>query len=138
MVFKIYSRYYLLIEKTIYYREWKIDDFIIPAGTHIVPLINKMNVDPELYPEPNKFKPERFIKNGKLQISDSFTQFGVGQRMCLGTQLARMELFLFFANLMNHYEFYMPEGEKIPGLDGVLGITHSPLPFDLCFKKLQS
>lgn len=95
-----------------------------------------MNVDPETYPEPHKFIPERFLNKGQMQVSETFAQFGVGQRMYLGMQLARMELFLFFANLMNHFEFYMPESQEVPGLEGVLGTTHSPVPFDLCFRKL--
>lgn len=78
------------------YSEWKIENYTIPPGTHIIPLISKMNVDPELYPEPYKFDPERFIKKGQLQVSETFAQFGIGQRMCLGTQLARMELFYSF------------------------------------------
>ncbi|KAJ8725544.1 hypothetical protein PYW08_003727 [Mythimna loreyi] len=44
-------------------KDWKIGKYVVPAGTHIVPLINKMNMDPEIYPEPELFKPERFIKD---------------------------------------------------------------------------
>ncbi|KOB73148.1 Cytochrome P450 CYP18B3 [Operophtera brumata] len=117
--------------------EWKITNYTIPPGSHIIPLINKMNVDPELYPDPYKFEPERFIKKGQLQVLDTFAQFGIGQRLCLGTQLARMELFLFLANLMNQYEFYMPQGQQVPGLEGICGSIHSPVPFDLCFKRLE-
>ncbi|KAJ8722814.1 hypothetical protein PYW07_003994 [Mythimna separata] len=116
--------------------DWKIGEYTVPAGTHIVPLINKMNMDPEIYPEPESFKPERFIREGKFTITDTFMQFGIGQRMCIGNMLARMELFLFFSNLMNSFEFSMPEGEDVPPLDGVLGSTHAPLPFKLCFKPL--
>lgn len=118
------------------YRDWHINGHIIPAGTHIVPLINKMNMDAELYPEPEKFKPERFILRGKCHAS-KFLQFGVGQRMCLGNMLARMELFLFFANIMNTFEFSLPVGEPVPSLNGVLGVTHAPLPYKLSFTKLE-
>ncbi|XP_038215662.1 cytochrome P450 18a1-like [Zerene cesonia] len=117
-------------------RKWEINGYMIPAGSIIVPLINKMNMDPELFPEPEKFIPERFLKNGKVFIPDYFMPFGVGRRVCLGEQLARMELFLFFANLMNHYEIAMPEGEAIPDLEGTFGTTHAPLPYKLVFRKL--
>lgn len=96
-----------------------------------------MNFDPEIYPEPAKFKPERFIRNGLFHASETFVQFGVGQRMCLGTQLARMELFLFLANVMNNFEFSIPAGDETPGLKGILGTTHAPVAFNLCFKKLE-
>lgn len=116
---------------------WQVGDYIIPAGTHIIPLINKISMDPDLYPEPEKFIPERFLKKGNLYIPENFMQFGNGQRMCLGIQLARMELFLFFANMMNSFEFSLPEGHKTPELEGILGTTHAPLPFVLHFKRLK-
>ncbi|KAJ0180428.1 hypothetical protein K1T71_003832 [Dendrolimus kikuchii] len=115
---------------------WNIGEYIIPAGTHIIPLIKKISMDPKLYPEPEKFVPERFLRNGKLYIPQNFIQFGVGQRMCLGSRLARMELFLFFANIMNNYEIFLPEGHKIPELEGVIGSTNEPLHFELHFRKL--
>lgn len=94
-------------------------------------------MDPDIYPEPEVFKPERFIRDGKFTVTDTFMQFGIGKRMCIGNLLARMELFLFFSNMMNNFEFNMPEGEDIPPLEGVLGATHAPLPFKLCFKTLK-
>ncbi|XP_047021878.1 cytochrome P450 18a1-like [Helicoverpa zea] len=117
--------------------DWKIGKYIVPAGTHIIPLINKMNMDPDIYPEPELFKPERFIKGDKFTVTDTFMQFGIGQRMCIGNLLARMELFLFFSNVMHNFEFRMPEGEEIPPLEGILGATHAPVPFQLCFTRLQ-
>lgn len=90
-------------------------------------------MDPDSFPEPEKFQPERFLENGELRNLDNFMPFGLGRRRCLGEQLARMEVFLFFANLMNAFEFELADGEKTPGLLGVLGATHAPLPFRLRF-----
>lgn len=126
------SKYFSLL------RDWTIGKYTIPAGTHIVPLIHRMNMDPDIYMEPEQFRPERFIRDGKFTITDTFMQFGIGQRMCIGNLLARMELFLFFSNIMNNYEFRMPEGEDIPGMDGILGATHAPIPYKLVFTKLQA
>ena len=95
-------------------------------------------MDPEIYPEPEQFKPERFIREGKFTVTDTFMQFGTGQRMCIGNLLARMELFLFFSNIMNNFEFSMPEGEDIPPLEGMVGSTHAPNPFKLCFTNLTA
>ncbi|XP_063377962.1 cytochrome P450 18a1-like [Cydia fagiglandana] len=116
---------------------WKINGYKIPAGTHLVPLLNKINMDPEFFPDPNNFTPERFIKDGKVELPDTFIPFGVGRRVCLGEQVAKTELFLFFANIMNSYTFYLPEGELMPELEGVMGITHAPLPYKLCFRKIE-
>lgn len=95
-------------------------------------------MDPEIYPEPERFKPERFIRDGKFTINDNFMSFGTGQRKCVGNILARQELFLFLSNISNHFNFNMPIGEEIPSLEGVLGATHAPNPFYLCFTKLKT
>ncbi|CAK1552159.1 unnamed protein product [Leptosia nina] len=118
--------------------QWKINEYIIPPGTTIVPLINKINMDPRYFPEPTKFIPERFLLNGKAHIPEYFIPFGVGRRVCLGDQLARMELFLFFANLMNHYDFMLPEGDEMPALEGSFGTIHAPHPYRIIFKKIQN
>ncbi|XP_063531190.1 cytochrome P450 18a1-like [Cydia strobilella] len=116
---------------------WNVNGYNIPAGTHLVPLLNKINMDPEFFPDPNNFTPERFIKDGKVELPDTFIPFGVGRRLCLGEQMAKTEIFLFFANIMNGYKFYLPEGEPMPELEGVMATFHAPLPYKLCFKKIE-
>ncbi|XP_048479710.1 cytochrome P450 18a1 [Plutella xylostella] len=113
--------------------DWHVEGFRIPAGTHIIPLINKIHMDPDCFPDPLTFNPDRFLHHGVLQTPDNFIPFGLGRRKCLGEALARMELFLFFANVMNSFELELVKGDAMPGLDGVLGITHAPHPFRLRF-----
>ncbi|CAG9096498.1 unnamed protein product [Plutella xylostella] len=113
--------------------DWHVEGFRIPAGTHIIPLINKIHMDPDCFPDPHTFNPDRFLHHGALQTPDNFIPFGLGRRKCLGEALARMELYLFFANVMNSFELELVKGDAMPGLDGVLGITHAPHPFRLRF-----
>ncbi|KAH7680062.1 CBN-CYP-33C11 protein, partial [Aphelenchoides avenae] len=58
-----------------------------------------------LFPEPNRFNPDRFIdEHGSLKRADEVIAFSVGKRQCLGESLARMELFLFVANIFNQFK----------------------------------
>ena len=44
-----------------------------------------------------------------------------GRRSCLGEQLAKQELFLFFTHLVMSFEFKVPEGETLPPQKGLSG-----------------
>lgn len=54
-----------------------------------------------------------------------------GRRACLGEQLARMELFLFFTSLLQCFTFSTCSGDEL-GLEGQLGFTYSPRPYCMC------
>ncbi|GMT22427.1 hypothetical protein PFISCL1PPCAC_13724, partial [Pristionchus fissidentatus] len=76
----------------------------IAAGTPVVPQISALMSDHEAFPEPCTFDPTRFLdENGGLRSIPHFLPFSIGKRACLGEGLARMELFLFFANLAHRF-----------------------------------
>lgn len=93
-------------------------------------------MDPELWDEPQAFRPERFLSaEGKVTKPEYFMPFGVGRRMCLGDVLARMELFLFFSSLVHTFDIGLPEGAPLPSLRGNAGITVTPDPFKVCLTR---
>lgn len=94
-------------------------------------------MDPELWNEPEEFRPTRFLSaEGKVCKPEYFMPFGVGRRMCLGDVLARMELFLFFSSLLHTFDLRLPEGASLPSLRGNAGVTVTPDPFKVClFQK---
>ena len=51
--------------------------------------------------------------------------------MCLGEALARMELFLSFTTMLQHFTFKLASGEKLPSLVGTFSITHVPPEFKI-------
>ena len=62
--------------------------------------------DPVLYPEPDAFKPERFINpNGSLREDPVLTSaFGFGKRICPGRHLADATLFIAIASLLSVFD----------------------------------
>ncbi|EGT30776.1 CBN-CYP-33A1 protein [Caenorhabditis brenneri] len=98
-------------------REVTLAGHRIPKGVTVVHQISTVLSDPDIFPEPEKFTPERFIDEaGNLRKVEELVPFSIGKRVCLGEGLARMELFLFTANLFNRFEFL--KGEKgLPSLE---------------------
>uniref|UniRef100_A0AC11B7C0 Cytochrome P450 family 2 subfamily R member 1 n=1 Tax=Ovis aries TaxID=9940 RepID=A0AC11B7C0_SHEEP len=57
-----------------------------------------------------------------------------GRRHCLGEQLARMEMFLFFTTLLQRFHLHFPH-ELVPNLKPRLGMTLQPQPYLICAER---
>ncbi|MCJ1266070.1 hypothetical protein MMC22_005952 [Lobaria immixta] len=78
--------------------------WIIPAGTPMSSCVFSINRDPNIFPEPNEFRPERWLDNPRLDRY-LFT-FSKGTRICLGINLAYQELYLVTAAIFRKYNLY--------------------------------
>ncbi|XP_011172780.1 cytochrome P450 9e2-like [Solenopsis invicta] len=56
--------------------------------------------DPKYFPEPDKFKPERFLDAGDQCNFDAYHPFGLGPRMCIGNRFALLETRILFFHLL--------------------------------------
>jgi cytochrome P450 family 135 len=67
---------------------------VLPAGVSIVPAIHLVHRRPDIYPEPNEFRPERFIEaeGGRAPGTYTWIPFGGGVRRCLGAAFAQFEM----------------------------------------------
>uniref|UniRef100_A0A3Q2UUM3 Uncharacterized protein n=1 Tax=Haplochromis burtoni TaxID=8153 RepID=A0A3Q2UUM3_HAPBU len=83
---------------------------------------------------PHSFYPAHFLDNEKKSVKrDAFIPFSAGRRVYLGESLARMELFLFFTTLLQHFRFTPAPGVSEDELDltPAVGFTLSPFPHKL-------
>ncbi|XP_059923110.1 cytochrome P450 2J4-like isoform X1 [Gadus macrocephalus] len=105
--------------------------YFIPKGTTLMPNLTSVLFDKTEWETPDIFNPAHFLDaDGKLVRRDAFLPFSAGKRACLGESLARMELFLFFVNLMQKFSFSTPEGVEL-STEGIIGATRSPHPFKI-------
>ncbi|PCH38773.1 cytochrome P450 [Wolfiporia cocos MD-104 SS10] len=75
----------------------------IPARSIIIPNLWYISHDPEMYPEPSRFYPERFEEkeDGRQAAVDPRTfVFGFGRRICPGRFLADIDVWLAMANII--------------------------------------
>ncbi len=73
-------------------------NYEIPAETVLVPSIFGIHRRPDLYPEPEAFRPERFL--GKKTDPYTWLPFGGGVRRCLGMAFAMYELKIVLATVL--------------------------------------
>uniref|UniRef100_A0A8C1V8J5 Cytochrome P450 2J6-like n=2 Tax=Cyprinus carpio TaxID=7962 RepID=A0A8C1V8J5_CYPCA len=105
---------------------------LIPKGVMVLPMLKPILEDKNEYHSPYEFNPAHFLdEDGKFLKKENFIPFSIGKRMCPGEQLARMELFLFFISLMQHFTFLPPEGETL-SLKRTVAIASAPEPFHIC------
>jgi len=68
----------------------EIGGYMLPAGVSVAPCIHLVHRRPDVYPEPRRFRPERFLE----QAPGTYTwiPFGGGVRRCLGASFALFEM----------------------------------------------
>ncbi|XP_077868237.1 cytochrome P450 2U1-like [Saccoglossus kowalevskii] len=104
---------------------------------HLRELDRSIHKEPTIWPDPDKFDPMRFYdeKNNAVKKSENFMPFSAGRRVCMGEQLAKHELFLYFSAMINQFKFSLPVGAKKPSTDGVLGLTLVPEPYQVVIRE---
>jgi len=119
-------------------------DYVIPANTQVIVNGFNMQRDPALWDEPDRFNPERFLSGPDADLglrgSDcpneahhmKFLPMGTGRRACAGYGLAKVELFLQGATLMQCFDWSPPPGQdQIPIVEN-FGIALGSSHFDIC------
>ncbi|GAA6236430.1 cytochrome P450 2J2-like, partial [Lates japonicus] len=113
-------------------RDIQLGGYTIPKGVTIIPNLTSVLFDKNEWETPYTFNPGHFLnEEGKFVKRAAFIPFSAGKRVCLGENLARMELFLFFTSFMQHFTFSMPAGVK-PVMEYRFGITLAPQQYEIC------
>jgi cytochrome P450 len=73
----------------------------VPKHAFVSAMFCVMHVDPELWPDPQAFKPERHLDGNAVPYS--LTPFGGGIRRCLGASLAQLELEVALKTVLADY-----------------------------------
>lgn len=78
--------------------------FTIPKGAFVYASLWSLHRDARYWPEPEKFKPERFLPENRDSIVPySFQPFGSGPRKCIGVKMAYLEMKMFLYELLTKY-----------------------------------
>jgi cytochrome P450 len=80
----------------------EIGGYELPAGVSVAPSIYLMHRNPEIYPNPQAFEPERFLDNPPGTYT--WIPFGGGVRRCLGAAFAQFEMAVVLRELVSRHE----------------------------------
>nr|XP_033785240.1 cytochrome P450 2D17-like isoform X1 [Geotrypetes seraphini] len=117
------------------YRDTEIQGFFIPKGIMVFVNLSSVLKDETYWEKPHQFYPEHFLDDkGQFVKREAFMPFSAGRRVCLGEQLARMELFIFFTTLMQRFTFIIPENQPRPREDPIFTFIFSPHRYQICAK----
>ncbi|KAH8703404.1 cytochrome P450 [Talaromyces proteolyticus] len=100
-------------------KEFTYDGNLIPVGTMVFLNSWACNMDPDLWIDPEVFRPERWFE----QPSQPIFTFGVGYRMCAGSLLAYRELYLTFLRMLASFEIQSDGPINVDPLRGVNELT---------------
>jgi cytochrome P450 family 135 len=86
----------------------------LPAGVTLIPAVTLMHEDPTIFPEPQRFRPERFLEEEEGSTY-TWIPFGGGRRRCLGAAFASFEMRVALRTILQRTNLRAadPRDEKI-------------------------
>ncbi|KAK9884813.1 hypothetical protein WA026_009040 [Henosepilachna vigintioctopunctata] len=103
-------------------KEYKVpgSHIVLEKGVRVMIPVSGIHHDPDYYPNPEIFDPDRFTEeNKKTRPAFSFLPFGEGPRVCIGARFGMMQTKVGLSALLLNYEF------------SVNSRTEEPLQYDI-------
>ncbi|KAH6791397.1 hypothetical protein C2S51_006403 [Perilla frutescens var. frutescens] len=110
-----------------------VGGYHIPKDTWLIANLYKLHRDPQMWPNPLEFRPERFMKGDKnIDVKGQdfeLIPFGAGRRVCPGTNFALQMLHLVLASILQAFDLSTVSDEAIDMTEsnGLTNMKATPL-----------
>ena len=95
----------VFLQERVCKRDIELKGMLIRKGTYIRMPIMASHMNPDFFPNPEAFKPERFLKENYDQIIPfTFRAFSGGPRICLGQRFAMMEMKIILIKIIKLFK----------------------------------
>ncbi|KZT41168.1 cytochrome P450 [Sistotremastrum suecicum HHB10207 ss-3] len=110
--------------------------YLIPKGATVIGNHWSIARDPDVFPDPEAFRPERWLTpEGTIREDLRFYNFGFGRRVCPGQHLANRSLYINTANLLWAFKIMPDPTRPIDTLAFTDTANSHPLPFQVKFES---
>jgi cytochrome P450 len=89
----------------------QLGEYLVPAGYAVAPATILAHYNPQTYPDPDTFRPERFLERSFSPFQ--YMPFGGGHRRCIGAAFASYELAIVLGTLCRRYEFKLLDARPV-------------------------
>ncbi|MFN8613779.1 MAG: cytochrome P450 [Vulcanimicrobiota bacterium] len=100
--------------------DFQLGDHLVPAGSTCLVSQYVLHRQPEWFPEPDRFDPDRWLRCPRAKLPRmAYLPFGVGARRCIGEHFALLECQLILATLLQHWWLEPTPGQRVrpdPGI----------------------
>jgi cytochrome P450 len=106
----------------VYAPNFEFGEWSVPRGHTVIVSISRLHADPELFPDPDRFDPQRFV--GAKPPSFGWLPYGGGARRCVGAVFANMEMDVVLRTVLRHFTIETTDapGEKFHSR----GVAYTP------------
>ena len=87
--------------RSVYPPVYQLGEWTIPRGDSIIVSIAQIHDNPDVFPDPGRFDPQRYI--GSKPSAFAWIPFGGGTRRCVGAAFANMEMDVVLRTVLRHF-----------------------------------
>lgn len=109
---RMYSPAWLVTRQAV--SDVRLGEFTLPAGSDVIWSAYALHRDPELYPDPLRFDPDRWLPERPQPPKGAFVPFGSGKRMCIGDTFAWTETIIITALIASRWRLRPTPGAVRP------------------------
>ncbi|XP_075432273.1 cholesterol side-chain cleavage enzyme, mitochondrial-like, partial [Ascaphus truei] len=106
-------------------RETVIQNYLIPQGTLVQVGLHAMGRNPDIFPSPERFSPERWL--GRVSTHFKGLGFGFGPRQCVGRRIAEMEMQLFLVHILENFKIDVNRMSEVETTFNLILVPSKPI-----------
>jgi pentalenene oxygenase len=110
-VLRLHVTGWILTRRTL--KETRLGPWTLPAGTNLAYCQHALHRDPDLYPSPLQFDPDRWLDGAQELPPGALLPWGAGKHRCIGDRFATTELITALATILRTVRFTLAPGQTV-------------------------